>query len=109
MNDEKRQSLFAAIDREAADPAESADSKMIYDALREGAGRLGAAAEIPAEDRRLSESIHEAASRRSHELRTGQGYTSSVLDMQRARPVPLWLWIAWIVVIVGGAWALWYL
>lgn len=109
MSDDKRQRLFEAIDREAADPAESADSKMIYDALRDGAGRLGAVAEIPAEDRRLSESIHEAASRRSHELRTGQSYTSSVLDMQRARPVPLWLWIAWGVAILGAVLALSYL
>ncbi|MDA3960567.1 MAG: hypothetical protein PF961_07235 [Planctomycetota bacterium] len=109
MSDDKRKALFETIDEEAESPDENKASKLIYDALRDGAGSLGGAAAIPADDRQLTESIREAATRRSQDLKTDRKRTSSMNEMQRSRPVPTWLWVAWAVAIVGAAVAVFFL
>ena len=106
----ERDALFAAIDEESKDEQERKESKLLYDALAARKGELGGSASIPAEDPQLTDSIREAATRRSQELRGGTTNRSSTLtQLQEDKPVPVWLWAAWVVAIGLAAALLYFL
>jgi len=109
-SEREREALFQAIDREAEDPREGEESKIIYDALAARKGELGGSASIPADDPELTDSIREAATRRSEELRSGsEGVSSKALPMQQDDPVQASLWMAWAVAIVVAGVLLYFL
>lgn len=103
--------IYAQIDREAVDEDERRVSRMLVDVLRQRRGELGGVATLPADDRALSERIQSAAADRSREIRSAGGSArSSVLaGLDRGRPVPPWLIIAWILVALAAATAFWWL
>lgn len=100
-----KRELFESIDAEAIDAEESADSKVIYDALERHAASASAAAELPSDDQHLSERIHEAANQRSREIRANTAMSRS-LTTAEGRPIPGWLWLLWALAIVGALVAL---
>ena len=97
----QRDELFEVIEDEAADEDEVVDSKFIFDALKEHSEELGGSADVPADDQQLSESIHNAAARRSAEI-TGVQRASSQSMLVKDKPIPVWLWVAWALALVGA-------
>lgn len=97
---------FAAIDQEAANEAEKRDSRILYQALQRNREALGGQAAIPANDQKLSEQILSQARTRSAEITAAQRQASAHQTASGA-PIPLWLWIAWILA-VGGLLAAWW-
>jgi hypothetical protein len=91
--------IYAAIDSEAADDAERSDSKVLYQALNARRGELGAAAEIPADDKNLSERIMSRARTRSEQI--SRTRVSSAGYNKDGKPIPLWLILAWLVAIAA--------
>ncbi len=109
---ERRKALFETIDQEASDPQENQDSKVLFDALRDRREALGGASALPEEDPRLNESIRQAATRCSRELRgttDGRRSTAALDVMKASEPIPAWLWFAWAVAILGAAFLLFWL
>jgi len=91
--------LFEVVDREAADDVERNASRILYQALQDRKETLGGQAQIPLDDKHLSEVIFAEARQRSAQI-TGlaNGAVSDRLDPP-ARAIPVWLIIAWIVAI----------
>lgn len=98
--------LFAAIDAEAQDDDERQDSREIYHALCEGKEALSASAELPADDVNLSERIHQAASVRSQEVRAASASVGSQRLDTTGAPVPAWMWVLWVVAVIGAGLAI---
>ena len=103
----KDQELYSTIDREARDDGERRDSKVIYEALKRRRDDIGGAAEIPAEDKQLSERILNAARTRSTQLSGARASAVSGRPASTGAPIPWWLIVAWIVAIAGVAAAWW--
>lgn len=107
---ERRKALFDTIDQESEDPVEGQESKVLYDALRERREALGGEAALPEDDPQLTESIRDAATRRSQELRSGSKASSAGLDaMKPSAPVPVWMYAAWVLAVIGAAVLLYFL
>ena len=100
--------LFAEIDRAARDAAERHDSKAIYGALKRHAPTVGGEAQLPAEDRELSERILAQARSRSAEVAAARRSASTRLQAAGA-PIPWWVVLGWLLAIVGlvAAWRWW--
>ncbi|MBA3938855.1 MAG: hypothetical protein H0X38_15515 [Planctomycetes bacterium] len=104
MGDQQREELFAVVDQEATDEAERRDSRILYDALAARRDQVGGVSEIPAEDRTLSGKILAEARNRSAAITASRrGANTSQSLQSRSRPIPWWLWLAWITAIVAVA------
>lgn len=87
---------------EAGDATEvdKRDSQLIYEALRRHKDALAGEAQLPSEDRVLSERILAQARTRSAEIRDASRSATS-RQLGTGRPLPLWLILAWVAVTVG--------
>ncbi len=91
--------------------ADERASALIRDALHARRDHLSGSAQLPAEDRQLSERILGEARRRSAEITAagpGPGPSSSRRSSATER-VPWWLWLGWIAAIAAVALAFRYL
>ena len=104
-----RDQTFAVIDELTSDLHEAEDSKALYGLLAERKDELGGESAIPAEDDRLSHQIRSEAAKRSREVSAlRQMASSNRFNADPGRPIPLWLWLAWVVAIAAviAAWHL---
>lgn len=80
---------------------ERAESKALMEALAARKDALGAAAQLPIEDRALSERILGEARRRSEQISASRNPVASGRVASQGERIPAWLWIAWAVAIAG--------
>jgi len=97
---ETRRAIAEGADADGASEADQRDSQLIYEALRRHKDALAGEAQIPGDDRVLSERILAQARTRSAEIR-GASRPSTSRHPGTGRPLPLWLIVAWIVVTAG--------
>lgn len=90
-------------------PEERRESKALMQALAERKDALGATAQLPAEDRALSERILGEARRRSEQISASSNPAASTQTTRATERVPWWLWLAWLVAIIGSVIAFRYL
>ncbi len=110
MSSAAPESLDDTIAREARDPQEAKDSKLILAALVARRNELGAAAQIP-NDPKLSEQILAEARTRSTELHRDQTIGAAVSNraaVAEGHGIPWWLWLAWIGAIAAAVTAFKY-
>ena len=93
--------IYSVVDREAKDDAERRDSRVIYDALLARRSEVGGLSHIPIRDNKLSEQILGEARKRSAQISASRQSSISQALQPPARPIPWWLWLAWIVAITG--------
>jgi hypothetical protein len=93
--------LFAVVDREAKDDAERRESRVLYEALRTRKDQIGAVTQIPAKDEKLSEQILAEARSRSAEISAARHRSGSQAVEAASKPIPWWLWLAWLLAIAG--------
>ena len=103
----ERDEMLSAIDAEAKDPAESKDSRLLYDALRARRDQLKAETSLP-EDKALSEKILAEARTRSAQISASRGGTSHRVPVVTAG-IPWWIWAGWVIAIAGVVAAVKYL
>ncbi len=94
--------LLKVVDREASDEAERRESRVILEALRTRKDQIGAVNQIPARDEKLSEQILSQARSRSAEISATRQRSGSQAVEAASKPIPWWLWLAWLVAIVGA-------
>jgi hypothetical protein len=86
----------------AASEAERRESRVLLQALSERRGQIGALAQIPADDRRLSEQILAQARSRSAEIRAAQQGSGAPPGAPLvSTPISWWLWAGWIIAILA--------
>ena len=80
-------------------PADRKASQIMIDALRTHRAAASGAAGVPDQDPQLSSKIMAEARSRSQEIRAGAA-------KREDRPIPWWLWLAWIgaVALFAAAW-----
>lgn len=98
---------FAAIDGAQASDRDKRDSRILYQALHRNRDAVGGQAALPPDDQHLSERILAEARSRSAEIAANQRQGSARHSVSGA-PIPVWLWLAWIVAIGGLVAAFWY-
>jgi hypothetical protein len=94
--------LLKVVDREAKDEAERRESRVLYEALRTRKDQIGAVNQIPARDEKLSEQILNQARSRSAEISAARQRSGSQAVEAASKPIPWWLWLAWLVAIIGA-------
>ena len=95
--------IYAVDDREAKDDAERRESRVLYEALRARKDQIDGINQIPAKNDKLSEQILGEARKRSAEISGVARQPSPSQAIQIAtRPIPWWLWLAWVVAIAGA-------
>lgn len=107
MADAARDELFQAIDAESANPAESKDSRLLYEALKQRKDQLKGETSLP-EDKALTEKILAEARTRSAHISASRGGASTRAPVVSAG-IPIWLWVAWALAIAGVVVAFKYL
>lgn len=90
MSDQRAKEIVDGLAEAAPGEADRHASQVMVDALRQHRGRVSGAAAVPEHDRTLSSKIMAEARSRSQEIR--QAATPKPHD----RPIPWWLWLAWI-------------
>lgn len=93
----------------AGTPDERRDSKALMEALAERKDSLGAASQLPAEDHALSDRILGEARRRSEQISASRNPAASTHIPKAAERIPWWIYVAWVVAIVGSILAFRYL
>jgi hypothetical protein len=93
--------LLKVVDSEAKDEAERRESRVLYEALRTRRDQIGAVNQIPARDEKLSEQILNQARSRSAEISAARQRSASQAIEAASKPIPWWLWLAWLVAIAG--------
>jgi hypothetical protein len=93
--------LYSVVDREAKNESERRESRVLYDALRSRRSDLGGMSHIPAKDHKLTEQILGEARKRSAQISASRQSSISQTLQPPARPIPLWLWVAWLIAITG--------
>ena len=93
--------IYATVDSEAKDDAERRESRVLLDALTSRRDQLGGVAQIPAHDQKLSEQILAEAKKRSAQISASRQQSVSQSLQPPTRPIPWWLWVAWIVAVAG--------
>jgi hypothetical protein len=93
--------LLKVVDREAKDEAERRESRVLYEALRTRKDQIGAVTHIPARDEKLSEQILNQARSRSAEISATRQRSGSQAVEAASKPIPWWLYLAWLVAIAG--------
>ena len=96
-----RDDLYAVVDKEAKDDAERRESRVLVDALRTRRDQIDGASQIPAKDVKLSEQILGEARKRSAQISASRQASISQALTPPAKPIPWWLWLAWILAIAG--------
>ena len=82
-------------------PAERQESKVLMEALNARKAALGADAQLPPEDRALTERILGEARRRSEQISASRNPAASSGTTAQAEGVPWWIWVAWVVAIAA--------
>lgn len=88
---------------------ERRDSKALMEALAQRKDALGAAAHLPPEDHALSDRILGEARRRSEQISASRNPAASTHIPKAAERIPLWIYAAWIVALIGSFLAFRYL
>jgi hypothetical protein len=88
---------------------ERRDSQTLMAALAQRKELLGAASQLPAEDQALSEHILGEARRRSEQISASRNPAASTHSPKASESIPVWLYVAWVVAIVGSVLAFRYL
>ncbi len=101
MSDPRAKEIVDGLGDAAPGEADRHASQVMVDALRAHRGRLAGEAAIPEHDRVLSSKIMAEARTRSQEIR--QVASARPAD----RPIPWWLWLAWLAA-AGGLVFLWF-
>lgn len=96
-----REDLYSVVDREAKDDAERRESRVLVDALRSRRDQLDGASQIPARDPKLSEQILGEARKRSAQISASRQASISQALNASAKPIPWWLWLAWILAVAA--------
>ena len=96
-----RDDLYATVDQEAKDDAERRESRVLVDALRTRRDQLDGASQIPAKDAKLSEQILGEARKRSAQISASRQASISQALHPPSKPIPWWLWLAWILAIAA--------
>lgn len=104
-----RDDLYAVVDKESKDDAERRESRVLVDALRNRREQIDGASQIPAKDAKLSEQILGEARKRSAQISASRQASISQALNPPSRPIPWWLWLAWILAIAGVVVAFMYL
>jgi len=89
------------IDSEAIDETERRESRVLYETLRSRKKHIGTLTHIPNNHEKLSEEILNEARTRSAEIRPIRRREASQSLNVVSKPIPWWLWIAWLVAICG--------
>jgi hypothetical protein len=101
---------FAAADSYApATPDERRESQVLMEALAARKDALGGSAQLPPEDRALSERILAEARRRSEQLSLSRNPETAVRTSVQDERIPVWLYLAWAVAIGATVAAWWWL
>lgn len=101
MSDQRAKEIVDGLGDAAAGDADRDASQVMVDALRAHRGRVSGAAAVPEHDQQLSSKIMAEARTRSQEIR--QAAAAKPAD----RPIPWWLWLAWLAA-AGGLAFLWF-
>jgi hypothetical protein len=88
---------------------EQRDSQILMTALAQRKELLGATSQLPAEDRALSERILGEARRRSEQISASRNPAASTHSPKAPEGIPVWIYVAWVVAIVGSVLAFRYL
>ncbi|MFW5860526.1 MAG: hypothetical protein ACOCYP_10915 [Planctomycetota bacterium] len=101
--DETDAAIAAGAAEAHADAEEASDSQALYHLLKSRADQVGGVAEIPAEDQKLSREIYAQAESRSREISALRQMSESArVRSDTGKPIPVWMWTAWILAIVGA-------
>ena len=101
---------FAAADSPApGTPEERRDSQVLMEALAARKDTLSGSAQLPPEDRALSERILGEARRRSQLISAGRNPAASTRSYAQGERIPVWLYLAWAVAIGATLAAWWWL
>lgn len=76
-------------------------SQVLMDALAARKAALGGAAQLPAEDKALSERILGEARRRSEQISASRNPAASSQTLAQQERIPWWIVAAWIVAIIA--------
>jgi hypothetical protein len=93
--------FYSVVDREAKNDVERRDSRVLFDALQSRRDEIGGAAQIPARDAKLSEQILGEARKRSAHIKASRQASISQALHPPSRPIPAWLWFAWLLAVAG--------
>jgi hypothetical protein len=104
-----REDIYAVVDQQATDQAERRDSRALVDALHARRDHISGTSQIPAKDDKLSEQILGEARKRSAQISASRQAAISQSLTPQAKPIPWWLWLAWILALVGVILAFTYL
>ncbi len=91
------------LDSTGASSADARDSRLLAQALRTRKDAVGGTAALP-DDPALSDKILAQARVRSAQLSASQQPSSHAVA--QGRPIPWWLWLAWLLAIVAAVLAL---
>lgn len=92
---------YSVVDREAKDDTERRESRVLIDALRSRREQLSGSSQIPARDSKLSEQILGEARKRSAQISASRQASISQALTPPTKPIPWWLWLAWILAVTG--------
>ena len=96
-----REDLYSVVDQQAKDDAERRESRVLVDALQARREHISGASQIPVKDMKLSEQILGEARKRSAQISASRQASISQALTPPAKPIPWWLWLAWILAITG--------
>jgi hypothetical protein len=94
VNDPRTREIVEGLGEAAASEADRNASAQIVDALRAHREAVGGIAAVPREDAKLSTAIMAEARSRSQEIRDAAAKRPAA-----DRPIPWWLWLAWLAAI----------
>lgn len=104
-----REDIYSVVDQQAKDDAERRESRALVDALHTRRDHISGASQIPAKDAKLSEQILGEARKRSAQISASRQASISQALTPPAKPIPWWLWLAWVLAIAGVVLAFSYL
>jgi hypothetical protein len=102
VSDPRTSEIVAGLADAAPTEADREASRVMVHALRAHKDRVGGIAHVPETDPQLSSKILNEAQQRSRQI-------ISQRQTPVERPIPWWLWLAWIAAIAGVALAWWKL
>ena len=103
MTDQRAKDIVDGLGEAAGNDADRQASQQIVSALRTHRDSVSGISSIPLDDPQLSSKVMADARSRSQEIREA----SAAKPVER--PIPLWLWLAWLLAIAAFAVAWWKL